>query len=304
MNENKTTKKFDVSSTAVEKSLDIAKNFVDKLVLPSTEELGLLLRDQISLWRFNNQIRILNKAKLICEKNDISVKAIPPKLLCPYLDNAALEDDDELQDKWANLLVNMVDSQQNIQNHVFPYILSQLSKDEFNLLDTALTEKKRRLIELENELSCYLRTKPEREGALKAKLDELDRKLEELSGNGKISLSQEAMKLRSTKSSTKSELWFLNYREQILKRQITAPQSLPEDIAKEFEVANIIRLGLAKVIYEASAGPHSIEIPAVDPDSFSASTSVDLDLEIETETSTMLTELGELFIEACYEKET
>ena len=132
MNDESKETKIDVSSTAVEKGIDIAKDFADKLVLPPIEELGLLVRDQISYWRFSNQVKILNKAKSIREKNNVSVKSIPPKLLCPYLDNASLEDDDDLQDKWATLLVNMVDSKQNIQNHVFPYILSQLSKDEFD----------------------------------------------------------------------------------------------------------------------------------------------------------------------------
>ena len=33
--------------------------------------------------------------------------------------------------EWAILLGNMVDSEQNIENHVFPYILSQISSNEF-----------------------------------------------------------------------------------------------------------------------------------------------------------------------------
>ncbi|WP_288741633.1 Abi-alpha family protein, partial [uncultured Rheinheimera sp.] len=152
MGDDEKTKKIDISSTAVEKGLDIAKGFADKLVLPSIEELGLLVKDQISYWRFKNQIKILNKAKTLCEKNNVSIKSIPPKILCPYLENASLEDDDELQDKWAALLVNMVDSRLNIQNHVFPYILSQLSKDEFNLLESVFTEKERRIEGLTYEL--------------------------------------------------------------------------------------------------------------------------------------------------------
>src|ERR1039458_8914342 len=95
--------KIDVTSTALEKGIEVAKGFVDRLVNPSIEELGLLMRDQVSLWRFKNQVNILNKAKSICEKNNITTKSISPKLLCPYLENASLEDDIFLQDKWANL---------------------------------------------------------------------------------------------------------------------------------------------------------------------------------------------------------
>ena len=57
MSDEKKDAKVDISSTAIEKGIDIAKSFVDKLVLPSVEELGLLVRDQMSYWRFSNQVR-------------------------------------------------------------------------------------------------------------------------------------------------------------------------------------------------------------------------------------------------------
>lgn len=298
MSDGKKDSKVDISSTAIEKGIDIAKSFVDKLVLPPIEELGLLVRDQISYWRFSNQIKILNKAKEICERNEVSVKAIPPKLLCPYLENASLEDDDALQDKWAILLVNMADSRQNIQNHVFPYILSQLSKEEFNLLESVLIEKERRVSELQNELSEFLTNRAGIEDELKTKLAALNEQLKSLSPNGLHVFSKEAMEIRSSIRSAEMKLRSLEYRESMLKRRVAAPQMIPEQNIKEFEMANIIRLGLAKVVYEASAGTHSIEIPG-ERDSY---TSVDFDIEIETETSTILTELGELFIEACRER--
>lgn len=297
-NESKNTK-IDFSSTAIERGIDIAKNFIEKLVSPSIEELGLLVRDQISYWRFNNQIKILNKAKIICEENNISVKSIPPKLLCPYLENASLEDDDTLQDKWANLLVNMVDSQQNIQNHVFPYILSQLSKDEFELLETSLIEKNKRTSELEEELSSFIENRSAIESNLKTKITELNSKLKSVTDEPKSFFSKESMEIRSEVRAKERELNSFKYKESTIKRQIAAPQKIPENIIKEFEIANIIRLGLAKVVYTASAGTHSIDIPASDPDTH---TSVDFDIEIDTDTTTILTELGELFIEACRKK--
>lgn len=297
-NDNK-DKKLDISSTAVEKGIDLAKGFIDKLVSPPIEELGLLVKDQISYWRFNNQVRILNKAKLLCEENDISVKAIPPKLLCPYLENASLEDDDELQDKWAILLVNMVDSQQNIQNHVFPYILSQLSKDEFSLLESALIEKIKRVSDVETELKEFTKNRDEIEDKLKLQLSELNRRLKKLSPDGKYVYSQEVSEVCSTIRSTEREIRSLDFRESMLKRQMLAPEKIPEQNIKEFEMANIVRLGLAKVIYEASAETHSIEIPISDRGGYA---SVDFDVEIDTETMTILTELGELFIEACRQK--
>lgn len=300
MSDDSDQRKIDITSTALEKGIDVAKGFIDRLVLPPAEELGLLIKDQISLWRFNNQVRILNKAKAVCEKNNVSIKAIPPKLLCPYLEHASLEDDNELQDKWAILLVNMVDSQQNIQNHVFPYILSQLSRDEFKLLESVLIEKERRISELERELSDFLENRSALETRLKFEADEISQKLQSLSPDGKRAYSAEAMELRSLARSKERDIHSLKYKEIMLRRQIAAPESIPEKNIKEFEIANIIRLGLAKVVYTASAGTHSIEVPIGDRDSSYAS--VDFDIEIDTDTSTILTELGELFIDACREK--
>jgi len=300
MSDDNNQRKLDVTSTAIERGIDVAKGFIDRLVLPSAEELGLLIKDQISFWRFNNQVRILNKARELCEKNNVSVKAIPPKLLYPYLEHASLEDDDELQDKWAILLVNMVDSRQNIQNHVFPYILSQLSSDEFKILESALIEKDRRVSELEEELSYFLENRPAIENRLKSEFDEINEKLQSFSLDGKQVYSAEAMELRSLVRSKEREIRSLEQKEFVLRRKIAAPESIPEKNIEEFEVANIIRLGLAKVVYEANAGTHSIEVPIDDRDSSYAS--VDFDIEIDTDTSTILTELGELFIDACREK--
>lgn len=299
MSDDKNTEKIEISSKALEKGLDIAKDFADKLVLTPIEELGLLVKDQISYWRFKNQIKILNKAKALCERNNISIKSIPPKLLCPYLDNASLEDDDELQDKWAALLVNMVDSKQNIQNHVFPYILSQLSKDEFNLLDFVLVEKERRVRELECELSDFMSNRSRIESEHQSNLNNLKEKLEGLSPDGKYAFSKEAMDTRSSIRALEREIRSLEFRESMLRRHIDAPESIPEKNIKAFEMANIIRLGLAKVVYKASAGTHSIEIPQGEPDSFA---SVEFEIDIDTETTTILTELGELFIDACRQK--
>lgn len=112
-------------------SEDSAMSFLGKLVKPPLTELGQILADRVRLFRYKNQVKILEKAKAYAEKKGIDVKEIPVKILVPYLENSSLEDDDYLQDKWAILLANMADSTSNLQNQVFPYILGQISKSEF-----------------------------------------------------------------------------------------------------------------------------------------------------------------------------
>jgi hypothetical protein len=125
---------LNIKSSTIEKGLDLAKEFLSKLISPTIDEVGLLISDNIKYLRFKNQVRILLKAKKYVENKNISIKEIPIKILVPLLENASLEDNEQLQDKWANMIVNMVDSESNVQNQVFPYILSQLSIDEYNEL--------------------------------------------------------------------------------------------------------------------------------------------------------------------------
>lgn len=127
-------KEFNIKSSTIEKGLDLAKEFLGKLIGPTVEELGLLAGDSIKYLRFKNQIRILLKARDYVEKRKLSVKEIPVKILVPLLENSSLEENDDLQDKWASMLTNMVDSELNLQNQIFPYLLGQISIQEFNQL--------------------------------------------------------------------------------------------------------------------------------------------------------------------------
>jgi len=109
--------------------------WIDNVIGVPTKELGLLAGDGIRRWRISNQLKTLSKAIEKSKKLNLPLKVISPKLICPLLENCSLEDDDFMQDKWANLLTNMLDSEQNVQNHVFPFILSQVSKNEFTVLE-------------------------------------------------------------------------------------------------------------------------------------------------------------------------
>src|SRR5688572_28538552 len=101
--------KLDISSTTIEKGIDAAKDFLGKLIMPAVEETGLLVKDRVTMWRFNNQIKMLNKAKAICDKYEINPKNISLKLVAPLLEYSGMEEDDAMQNKWAILLSNLVD---------------------------------------------------------------------------------------------------------------------------------------------------------------------------------------------------
>jgi hypothetical protein len=294
-------KRIDITSTAVEKGVDTAKSFLDKLIMPAVEETGLLLKDQVTLWKFKNQVRMLNKAKIYCEKNNISLKTISLKLLCPLLDYSGIEEDEILHDKWAILLSNMVDSEQNIENHVFPYILSQLSSNEFLILEKVFDEKQNRIEKVTQELIDFRKEKPKIELELKAKIEELNNKIDIIRKSTKSPIFNETWELEKEKRKVESQLNSLKYKESSYAYSLMKPEIIPINSLKEFELSNLIRLGLAKEIKEFYANSQSLEIPN---ESYEERRyiSIDLDIDLDSKVENILTELGELFISACKEK--
>lgn len=296
-----TSTKIDVSSTVLEKGLDLAKTFLEKMILPAVEEVGLLAKDKVTLWKLKNQVNMLNKARAYCEKNGIKTKAISLKLLCPLLDFSAIEEEPILQDKWAILLSNMIDSEKNIQNHVFPFILSQLSINEFQILDHVYTDKLLRVQKFETELAEYSRIKDQQNAEFDAQIAKIDIEIAEVEkrlGRKDYSATWEMQK---RKREIEHEKWNFKYRESALNQKITAYEIIPQDSLKEFELSNVIRLGLVKEEKEFYANPQSIEIP--ENDNWGFSKNVDVNIDMDSETSFILTELGDLFMSACKEKQ-
>ena len=70
------SKELNIKSSTIEKGLELAKDFLGKLISPTIEEAGLLISENIKFLRFKNQVKILLKAKDYVEKNNISLKEI------------------------------------------------------------------------------------------------------------------------------------------------------------------------------------------------------------------------------------
>jgi hypothetical protein len=291
--------KVDITSTILEKGFDSARSFVGKLINPAIEEVGLLLKDHVAMWKFNNQIKMLNKAKAICEKNGVPIKTISLKLLCPLLDYSSLEEDNFLQERWVHLLVNMVDSRKNIKNHVFPYILSQISETEFKIIESAYNKKVDRVKFLEVEFEKYNEAKLRVEPDLTRRSEEIERELALLEKD--YTRNKEVLsKLNEELFDLEERLHEFSDKDDEFRRQFALPALITPNTLHGFEVANVVRLGLVKEISESFVQSKALEIPHARKRSIS----VDLDIDIERHDNLVLTELGELFIEACNESKS
>ena len=291
-------KKLNVTSTVLEKGLDIAKDFIDKLIMPAVEESGLLVKDQITLWRFKRQITMVNKAQDYCKKHNISPKQISLKLLSPLLEYSSLEEDDVLLDKWAVLLGNLVDSDQNIENHVFPYILSQISKNEFVIIESVTKAKRDRIKKLNDDLDEWGIFKDARSLEISAEISALGEQYK-ASQKKDYQGSNPPYKIKQSQVLLEEELQQLFEQGKTILRAIDQPEALKDLSLKEFELFNLIRLGLVQETHEPFVEPRKLRIP-----NYKAWENIDVELKIDIKTTKViiLTELGEFFIKACSEK--
>lgn len=119
------------------------EKIVKILAGPAAEEIGLTFRDSIRAWRFKRQVRLFNRVQEICAEAGIKPQAVKLPFLFDVVDKATLEEDDDLQDLWANLLANAADPEyQGLISTAFPDILRQLSKDEAAFLEGFYKKKR------------------------------------------------------------------------------------------------------------------------------------------------------------------
>ncbi len=117
-------------------SIELAKGFLKSIVNPALSELGELFADNIRYLRFKNQVKILNRAEELVQKRNIKLRAIPLKVLVPMLENASLEEEESLQNRWAALIANAANYDKDLLSPVvYTSILNNLTHKEVIALD-------------------------------------------------------------------------------------------------------------------------------------------------------------------------
>lgn len=123
------------AETALETTSESAKSLIGKILGPWAENIGAMISDSQKPRLVRNQIRNFRKVQEIMQKEGVLPKEVNLKVLFPYLEGIALEEDETLQNIWANLFTNYIDSKKNMAVTVYPSILSQLSTDEVEILN-------------------------------------------------------------------------------------------------------------------------------------------------------------------------
>jgi hypothetical protein len=110
-------------------------SIVKKMLGPAAGELAEMWRDQVRMYRYERQLKCVEKAEKMAEEVGFTPQAVPPKILFPLLEGASFEEDENLHDMWAALLANAASPRHH--RKVRPSIIAtlrQMAPDEAGLL--------------------------------------------------------------------------------------------------------------------------------------------------------------------------
>src|SRR5258708_27512228 len=103
---------------------------------PAADEVAEMWRDQVRVYRYERQVKLLEKVERIAKDAGFTPQAVPPKILFPLLEGASFEDDENLNDMWAALLANAASPENAEQERPgFISLLRHMAPDEGALLN-------------------------------------------------------------------------------------------------------------------------------------------------------------------------
>src|SRR2546423_1921686 len=181
----------DIAKAGFETIFKPFADLIGKLAGPAAQEIGLTLQDHVRVLRLRRQLRLFKRVKEMLDEAYLEAHRVPLKILGPIIENASVEEDDSLQDRWAALLANAAADRDRIHPS-FAEILKQLNSIEVLFLDVLyeLAQVDERgckqyqvIIKMLDRLDWRVASEAEFEGGLK----EMKRKIEMSGSEGNLS---------------------------------------------------------------------------------------------------------------------
>jgi hypothetical protein len=99
-----------VGLTVVAKpAAELVKDFLGRVLAPTGDAFGQSLAHPIAEWqkrRVERASRLVTEAAAVVSQVGAEPQPVPGRLLIPILEKGSLEEDDDLHDRWVNLLAN------------------------------------------------------------------------------------------------------------------------------------------------------------------------------------------------------
>ncbi len=121
-------------------------------------EFGDMLADSVKLWRFRNLLRIREKVDKIVQDRDVpsaAFNALPFGDSMRTIESASQEDEDDVQELWARLIVKAAESESPKINKLHIEILSSLSPADTALLELLYPSVVYREFKLGSDLEAF-----------------------------------------------------------------------------------------------------------------------------------------------------
>lgn len=128
----------------IKKGMDMTEKvgrFLAPLIQGSLEQVTGMVEDKLRYVRWKRQIRFVECIeKKLCELGMPEIeKPLPLKYVTPLIEGVILEEDDELQDLWINLLINSVTNKKVEMKRVYMDILERISPLEAKIIQKVYT---------------------------------------------------------------------------------------------------------------------------------------------------------------------
>lgn len=136
--EEKTLQEMAKATGKAVEALRDAGSFLADVFGGSLKEIGGTAADWARYYRYKNQLMIMDKVRQIHHERQIEggLKPIPLEHILPIMDGASLEQNEDIQLLWANLIANATDPEYNIDiRKVFIEILRGLEPLDAQILE-------------------------------------------------------------------------------------------------------------------------------------------------------------------------
>jgi hypothetical protein len=104
-------------------------DLLNKLLGPACDEIGAMLGDTLKVRRIRNLIKTTEKTKRMLEDAGLGPNPVPSRVLLPIIDACSVEDEEDLQERWAALLASASQEGESFSPS-FAQTLKQLTPDE------------------------------------------------------------------------------------------------------------------------------------------------------------------------------
>ncbi|PPA75400.1 hypothetical protein C4E15_14975 [Achromobacter spanius] len=127
----------DASGKLIDASRD-AGGFIARFIAGPLEQGMGIFEDKLKYMRWDRQVRLMKRAQEVIAECGLGdpTRPVPMKVAIPLFQGASLEEDDSLQDRWVNLLVNAGYGESGVEvRRAYVEILGQLDRLEAQILD-------------------------------------------------------------------------------------------------------------------------------------------------------------------------